>query len=167
MVLAIPEYKIRLPGRGGSSQTDLVVLARSADDELIAIAIEGKVSEKFGKETLGRWYIERSSNKRVRLDYIKRKLGLAGELPDNLRYQLLHRTASAVVLAERFCAHYAVMLVHSFSPIQARFGDYCNFLAMFEQEEVQTGKLLFLRECDGVSLYSAWACGDLSSWSDK
>jgi hypothetical protein len=38
-------------------------------------------------------------------------------VPDAIRYQLLHRAASVVIEAERFNASYAVLPVHSFSPL--------------------------------------------------
>ena len=37
-------------------------------------------------------------------------------MADNIRYQLLHRTVSALLTARAFHAGTAVMLVHSFSP---------------------------------------------------
>ena len=43
---------------------------------------------------------------------------------DSIRYQLLHRAASAMVEARRFNAAHAMMLVHSFSPSDEWFDDY-------------------------------------------
>ena len=37
----------------------------------------------------------------------------------DLRYELLHRTAAAVLEAQRFTTRYALMLVHSFSSTDA------------------------------------------------
>jgi len=48
--------------------------------------------------------------------YLERELGCASSLEDSIRYQLLHRTVSAIVTARSFHAGFAVMLVHSFSP---------------------------------------------------
>ena len=46
----------------------------------------------------------------------KGELGCTSPLADSIRYQLLHRTVSALLTARAFHAATAVMLVHSFSP---------------------------------------------------
>ncbi len=46
LLLAIPERKVPLPGKGKASFNDLFVLAKSGDD-LVSITVEGKVSESF------------------------------------------------------------------------------------------------------------------------
>jgi len=48
ILFGFPEYKVSLPGGSTSSQNDLYVLAK-ANNELLTIMIEGKVSETFGK----------------------------------------------------------------------------------------------------------------------
>lgn len=45
----------------------------------------------------------------------------------SIRYQLLHRAASALVEAERYAAANAVLPVHSFSNQRAGFEDYKTF----------------------------------------
>jgi hypothetical protein len=54
-------------------------------------------------------------------------LNLRSPLPDGLRYQLLHRTASAILIARDFHAGTAVMVVQSFSPESRRRHDYRAF----------------------------------------
>jgi hypothetical protein len=46
MLLGIPERRVPLPGQGKASFSDLFVLAKAGGD-LVSIAIEGKVGEKF------------------------------------------------------------------------------------------------------------------------
>jgi hypothetical protein len=128
-LLAIPELKVPLPGGRRESQTDLWVLARS-QNELISIAVEGKVDEPFG-EPVAKWKSNASEGKRVRWDYLKTKLGLNLEPSGRLMYQLFHRTVSAVICAEDFNARHAVMLVQSFSAEAAWFEDYSAFVAQF------------------------------------
>ena len=65
------------------------------------------------------------------MSFICKALGLNHSPVDSIRYQLLHRTASAVVEARRFNAAHAMMLVHSFSPSDEWFDDYNQFLALF------------------------------------
>src|SRR2546427_6672588 len=117
-ILAIPEFKVPLPGGVRPSQNDLFVLARSAKGP-VSIMVEGKVSESFGP-TLGEWRSEATQGKEQRLQFLLRTLGLIEEPADSIRYQLLHRAASAVITGEQFRAAAAVMLVHSFS--ERRFG---------------------------------------------
>lgn len=86
LLLAIPEYKVALPGSSlGASQNDVFALARSGD-LTFAIMIEGKVREPFG-ETLGDWLQNASAGKRERLSFICDLLGLTLPVPDYIHYQ--------------------------------------------------------------------------------
>ena len=101
LLFAMPEYKVPLPGSSrGESQNDVFALAR-AGERTFAIMVEGKVREPFG-ETLHDWLRNASRGKRERLAFISNLLGLTLPLPDHIYYQLLHRTASAVIAARRF-----------------------------------------------------------------
>jgi len=53
--------------------------------------------------------------KSERLEFLINLLEINNKDISNIRYQLLHRTASALIAAERFCAPHALMLVHSIS----------------------------------------------------
>lgn len=120
--------------------------------------VEGKVSESFGP-SLGAWMVDFTPGKKTRLAFLRSKLGLDQELPTSLRYQLLHRLASAVIEAERFGARYAVMMIHSFSPADAWFDDYVSFLSLFNVRG-ETGTLVRLAELNGVSVFAGWVRGD-------
>ena len=52
-LLAVPEFKVSLPGGERASQNDVFVLARSSAGP-VAIMVEGKVNESFGP-TLEDW----------------------------------------------------------------------------------------------------------------
>jgi hypothetical protein len=121
LLLAIPEHQVPLPGGGRPSQNDLFALA-SCRDGLISIMVEGKVSEPFGP-TVEEWLIKASPGKYERLEYLRNQIGLDKEFSPHIRYQLIHRTASAVIEARRFCAKTAVMIVHSFSQEDLWFED--------------------------------------------
>ena len=127
MLLGIPEHTTDLPGRGRPSFTDLFVLAKSRDG-LITIAVEGKVSEPFG-EVVDKWLHRDAhiTNRQARLDGLCKILQLNVSDALGLRYQLLHRTASALIEAERFSASTAAMLVHSFSSDSEWLDDYKKF----------------------------------------
>ena len=120
--------------------------------------IEGKVNEPFGP-MLGEWIQDASPGKQKRLAYLCDQLGLSPQhLPPTIRYQLLHRTASAVITARRFTVSYALMLVHSFSQEHRSLADYQVFLGMFNaQGDVNT--LTFLSSHNNIQLYAGWAAG--------
>ena len=160
LLLVIPEHKVLLPPNNENpSQNDIFALAKDGEDNLIALTVEGKVSESFG-ELLSRWNAEGSKGKRTRLAFIQETLGLAGELPHTISYPLLHHTVSAVLEAKRFAAKNAVMVVQSFSPSDEGFVEYQTFLKLFGVKEATPAKLYFLTEAMGVRLYSGWARGD-------
>lgn len=127
MLLGIPEAGTKLPGGGYDSQTDLFVLAKCSDG-LITITVEGKVNESFDQVTSS-WLHKnkQTTNRQERLDGLCEILGIDVTEALELRYQLLHRTASALIEAERFSANTAIMLVHSFSPERKWFDDYVAF----------------------------------------
>jgi len=160
LLLMIPEHKVLMPPYGGHpSQNDLFVLAKDSSNGLITITVEGKVSESFDKN-LSKWNAESSPGKHKRLAFIKDTLGLVGEIPPTIRYQLLHRTASVILEAKRFTARSAVMVVHSFSQSDLWFDDYQAFLKIYGVVDAKIGKLYFLTELFGIKVYSGWARGD-------
>lgn len=157
MLIGLPEHQVALPGGGRPSQNDIWVLARSGR-ELVSIAVEGKVGEAFGP-TIADWSVDASAGKTARLAFLIRELGLPAAPGGAVRYQLLHRAASAVIEARRFCARNAVMLVHSFSQSQQWFEDYAAFGALFGVE-LKPGSIVQVAESDGVLLYLAWVTGE-------
>ncbi len=157
LLLAIPEYKVELPGGERASQNDVFTLLRTRDG-LIAGMIEGKVAESFGP-TLEEWRKEASPEKIERLTHLCTKLGIPDQFPAGTRYQLLHRGASAVIEAERFHAHDAAVIVHSFSPTDASFADYRTFLGLFGKTGLP-GQLVVLGTPCGIRLWAGWANGN-------
>lgn len=156
-VLIFPEWKVPLPGGSRPSQNDVWVLAK-ADKDLLSITIEGKVEEPFDK-TIGEWKLDASPGKDARLEYLLEVLGIPGPIPESIRYQLLHRAASAVIEAERFGASHAVMIVHSFSPTNQWFNDFSAFVTLFGQA-TEVGQLASMKARRGLPLYLGWAHGD-------
>jgi len=157
-ILGIPEHKVDLPPRGGRpSQNDLFILAKS-QDELISIAVEGKVAEPFGP-LVSEWMEDASPGKSERLEFLINLLEINNKDISNIRYQLLHRTASALIEAERFCAPHALMLVHSFSQTHEWFEDYVAFSALYGQK-AGPGSLVSIGEISGKNLYLGWVTGE-------
>jgi hypothetical protein len=157
LLLAFPEYRVPLPGGSRASQSDIFLLAKG-DGQLISIMVEGKVHEPFG-ETIAEWRNEGGRGKERRLDYLCQVLELHKDEVNNVRYQLLHRTASAVIEARRFNAPNALMLVHSFSDSNEWFDDYSQFVASFGTKG-EADSLVFAKNLDGINLYLAWVGGE-------
>jgi len=155
-IFIIPEHKVPLPGGSRASQNDIWLLAET-NTGLISIAVEGKVSEPFGP-TIGEWFENPSLGKKKRLKYLCHELDLPFPPPKNIRYQLLHRTVSAIVEAKRFNIKEAALVVHTFSPTNEWFEDYQAFIALFglfaEVNEVVT------TATQGINIHFAWVHGD-------
>ncbi len=161
-IAGFPEHKVPLPGGRRASQTDVFVLARGRQG-LVSIAVEGKVDEPFG-DTVANWLgTDPSPGKQERLAFLCDLLGITTEEATPLRYQLLHRTASAIIEARRFSAGTAVMLVHSWAANREGFDDYSAFVTVLgESPEIET--------VTGVTtvddLYVGWVSGRLE-WLTK
>lgn len=157
LLLALPEHKVPLRGSSlGASQNDLFALVR-AGGKTVAMTVEGKVDEPFDR-TLGEWLIDASAGKRERLAYLCDLLGLQQPLPGEVHYQLLHRTASALIEAERFKSDAAAMIVHSFSRSGRWFDAFARFAQLFGAD-AKAGELLRI-ETAKRPLYLGWAKGD-------
>ncbi len=157
LLFALPEHKTALPGGHRDSQSDVFALLRSSAG-LMTATIEGKVDEPFGP-TLAEWLDAASPGKVQRLGAIKQMLGLPPEIDGSVRYQLLHRTAAAVIEAERFSAGSAAMIVHSFSPEARWFDDFARFAGLLGLTAT-TGSPVTTTLPNGKLLYLGWARGD-------
>src|SRR5690606_35896220 len=115
LLFAVPEWQTPLPGGDRDSQTDVFTLVRTSRG-VFACGVEAKVAETFGN-TLDEWLQGASPGKQERLAFICQTLGLEPPPPGTLRYQLFHRTAAAIIEAQRFGCAGAAMIVHSFSGV--------------------------------------------------
>ena len=158
LLLAIPEHKVALPGGRRDSQCDVFALARNLG-RTIALAIEGKVNEPFGP-TVGEWLVDGSEGRVVRLNSICQMLGSPYPPPENLRYQLFHRTAAAIIEAKRFKTDEAAMIVHSFSQSHQWFDDFSAFCEYLGQVAVLNQPIEFMLG-EGMKLTLGWATGSV------
>lgn len=160
-LLGVPEFKVPLPGGARPSQSDIFVLARTQDSKPVVIMVEGKVEESFG-DRIEQWLSNASPGKEERLKFLTEKLALEIKVPTSVRYQLLHRAASAILTGEQYRAEAAVLLVHSFSTAQPQTGwtDFADFLRLFDVTAEQ-GVLQLLSSRTSIPLYAAWARGDV------
>jgi hypothetical protein len=157
-LIVIPEHKVPMPGSSaGASQNDVFLLCRTNDGTAV-VMIEGKVNESFDK-TVGEWLGPTpSSGKKMRIEALSDMFGLYEEQYLDLRYQLFHRCASAILEANRFCATYAVMLVHSFSQEHKWFDDFEAFADAIGA--VQGDGEIWTAELPSGPLHIGWVTGD-------
>jgi hypothetical protein len=153
LLLALPEHKVKLVGPGKASQNDVWALLRS-EDGLISMAVEGKAGESFAS-TIGEWLQEASDAKMVRLESLCQILQIDHPPSPTLRYQLFHRTASALIEADRFGATHAVMVVQSFQQDSRSWDDFAAFCQRLGTTPV-SGKLFEIRRAMGPGLYVGW-----------
>lgn len=157
LLVAFPEWKVPLPGGRRASQNDIFVLAKG-NNELISIMVEGKVRESFG-EIVSEWKSDKSKGKQTRLKYLCELLRIHEDHVDQIRYQLLHRTASAVIEANKLNAANALMLVHCFNQESEKgnegFQDYCQFLSLFRLKG-RVNSLTLPVNINKTRLYFGW-----------
>jgi hypothetical protein len=156
LLFAVPEHKVSMPGRGGSSATDLFALARAVSGDLIAIAVEGKVRESFDKP-VSEWLVDPRGNRPNRQQRLAgaETLGLRDRELNDLPYQLLHRSAAPIIEAGRYNAEHALMLVHSFSETMDHHVEYVAFAEAMGVTGMP-GQVEFVGVRDGVQFYLCW-----------
>lgn len=155
LLLAIPEHRVALPGGRRDSQCDVFALVAQGGG-LVAVAVEAKVAEPFGP-TVAEWMARPTPGRVTRLQAIADLLGCPLP-PGELRYQLFHRTAAAVLEARRFHAGRAAMIVQSFSAAHQWYEDFaafCGFLGL----EPARGQPLDRALPGGLGLTLGWATG--------
>jgi hypothetical protein len=156
-LIGFPEHEVPLPGGRRPSQNDVFVLGKGSDG-LVSISVEGKVSEPFDSPVDER-FAEPTPGQSTRLEFLLNLLELNRNDVGAIGYQLLHRTASAVLEAQRFDARHAVMLVHSFSQEMKHFDDYAAFVGLYGHT-AEAGRLVKAKQLGDVTLYLGWVVGD-------
>jgi hypothetical protein len=142
-------------GRPSHSQSDLLAIVGNAKS-LGILSIEAKVDEGFDK-TVGEWLKAQSAGKMARLAKLCSLFKLDPADVSGLRYQLFHRTASAIIEARRYRSDRAAMIVQSWSPDANGFADYCEFFDAVGISGLSVGKLSPPLILDDVSIRTAWS----------
>jgi hypothetical protein len=157
MLAAIPEWEVSLPGGKTSSQTDVLALARNPQN-LVVLGVEAKVDETFGP-TLGEKRCNASSAQLKRIAFLEAELGRKQPFSANIRYQLLHRTVSALLTARAFHSPVAIMLIHSFSPASTWRDDFIKFCQEVDGE-ILSDDLFEVPRMEGPRLIFGWCRGN-------
>lgn len=157
LIIAIPEHQVALDTARAPSHSDVWALLRNRQG-LISLSVEAKAGESFG-DTVAKWMTQndKSAGREARLkmlcERLNRPIGLkaCGEL----RYQLFHRTVSAILEAERCGAFAAVMLVQAFPGSEQSFPDFQAFGAQLGVT-VTTECLVEVPYADHLKLFLGW-----------
>lgn len=159
LLLGIVEHRVHLDTPRTPSQNDLwCVLGTSSGS--VSVAVEGKAGEDFDRRLVD-WQESGSKAKAARLTFLTDVLGLSDTPALSLRYQLFHRTASAVLEARRWGLAKALMLVQSFAESQSSFQDYLAFADLLEISGSRN-EIAGPRQLDGVALYLSWVDSPLA-----
>ncbi len=154
LIDAFLEREVDLGTAGRHSQTDLLAIV-AVEDRLAVVAVEGKAGEPFGEYV--REWLDESEGKDARLAALCSTLGMSADEARPVRYQLLHRAASAVYETRRYRSSLAVLLIQSFAQDDASFADFADFLrALGIKEKIARGILYGPVVCEGRSLYAGW-----------
>ena len=156
LLLAHPEWEVPLEGGATTSNTDVLAICRNGEG-LCIIAVEAKVHEDFGP-LVGQKRAEASSGQSARLTYLEGLLHVP-RFDDSVRYQLVHRTASALLTAREFHAGSAVMMVQAWDAQATRRSDFEAFCLALNGK--QLAPLVYqLPGFERPKLYLAWCDGD-------
>lgn len=123
--LCLVEKPVFLDTKIAPSMTDLMAYGHNEKGDSIVLAVEGKANEPFASRV---WAWVRGDEKNPtmttaprqtrlrRLEFLSKHLSKTIGPNSTLRYQLLHRTVSAVLEAQLHGAAAAVVLIHAFGP---------------------------------------------------
>jgi len=156
LLAAIPEWEVALPGGDTTSHTDVLALCTNSQG-LCVTAVEAKALEDFGP-LVSEKRAGPSPGQTARLEYLHALLGVK-HFDDAIRYQLLHRTASAILTAQAFHAATAVMLVHAFGTPPERQSDFLAFCRAMGATEVAP-QVFKVSGSKNPTLYLAWCAGN-------
>jgi len=150
---------------------DLMGYARNAAGDRVIVAVEGKARETFGLpvsswvrgDRLTPLESDRVRPSRLRrLAFLAQELGINVDSDSSLRYQLLHRTTSALIEGALHGAVAAIVVVHSFADVSIdveNWNDYNTFLAKLGVGTTAKGEVtspLLCRKYSNMPLYFLW-----------
>ena len=159
LILAIPEHKVPIPGGRAPSQSDVFALL-AMEDGTCTLTVETVRDESFGP-LIHQWQEKTANGGEDRLTALCNELDVEYPPPADLRYQLFHRTVSAIYEADRFNAGTAAMIVHSFFPgNEDGFGDFAAFCGLLGFTDVERSKPMRKPLPSGRDLLLGWAQGD-------
>jgi Domain of unknown function (DUF6946) len=150
--LCLVEKPVFLDTQRAPSMTDLMGYGRNRSGEAVVAAVEGKADEPFALP-VSSWVrgdhdppqpaaVPRPSRLR-RLEFLAKHLGFDVDPESRLRYQLLHRTTSAILEAKLHGAVLALVIVHVFGEHwTTNWPDFAAFAGALGSRIAEPGKAL-------------------------
>ncbi len=154
LVDAFLERSVDLGDGHRPSQTDVLAVCSNGQGLFIA-AVEAKVDESFGPYVSD--WLDGSPAKSARLSMLCGMLDLEPATCGDIRYQLLHRSASALIEAQRYHASRAALIVHSFCRNNTGLADYSAFVDLLGAGPAKVGSVQGPVIHGPVSFFAAWA----------
>jgi len=158
LMFAVAEHKVALEGGNAASQSDVWAIVKTSLG-MLSLTVEAKAKETFGDEILEKWFTagrsEKSQiNRRKRWEDIQKYLPKSDSFLQ-VRYQMLHRCAAAVIEAKRFGFLHAAFVVQAFDTPDESFQDYAAFCQALKISAARRG--MATTSVDGISLSVGWA----------
>ena len=119
-----------------------------------SVTVEAKAGEDFDKP-IEQWLKQESDGKEKRLAFLTKTLGLSAHPPGFIRYQLVHRTAAAILEAKRCRFKVALMLVQSFEESRTSWLDYERFAELLSVQSARNA-IIGPRRIDEIDLFLGW-----------
>jgi len=162
LLLGIIEHKVSLKSSGHSSQSDLWGLLKT-NIGLVSMSVEAKAGEPFG-QNIEQWLNKdkKKSGRQKRLEFLREVLMIEHKIPSDIKYQLIHRTASAILEAERFKTKAALMVVQSFLPDAKALDDFRKFSNLMGAE-IGKNEIRQVKRICGIPLFLCWVECSLAS----
>ena len=168
LVLAVAEHKVDLPpNRKAASQSDVWAVVNTSLG-MLSLTVEAKAKEAFGDAILQKWRegngSEASKRNRIeRWNYVCSHLPKADSF-DQVRYQMLHRCASAVIEAKRLGCQHAAFIVQAFQTPDESFHDFKVFCEALRIPAARGS--MATTTVNGIRLGIGWADCPLASDAD-
>jgi hypothetical protein len=159
LISAVAEHKVDLPPNGkAASQCDVWAIVKMSVG-MLSLTVEAKAKEAFGDDILEKWLVagvtpESISNRQTRWEYVLSHLPKAESFSE-VRYQMLHRCAAAVIEAKRFGFMHAAFIVQAFNTPDQSFQDYKVFCQALQIPAVRGS--MAKTSTEGISLSIGWA----------
>jgi len=161
LCVACPEFPIYLNTKKSPSHIDIFCLAKDDNTRCIVIVIEGKAGEPFDK-SVGKWLRNRSKDGGGRrLRYLSKILGISLRRDPSIMYQLINKSAAAIIGAKQFHAAITLVIIHSFGNEAKGFDDFSKWVKMLNHKvKPEPNEIYFCGKRSEIKLYLSWVNGD-------
>ena len=149
---AIPGEIVPIPGGPGPSRCDVFALV-GTENGVGAIGIFA-TNDGFDA-TVRDWLTGGVIDGKGRLGVVCNALEVQAQQTEELRYQLLHRMAAAIIKADKR-AKFVGLIVQSFSQEQKGFEDFEAFCVALGAKDVLPGKPIWVTRPSGLKILLAW-----------